>query len=44
MRIIEIFFSIASPLMKLTKKMVKFLCSGDCEGCFENLKDKLNFL
>ena len=37
----EGFSSIASPLTKLTQKMVKFQWSDDCEKSFAELKAKL---
>ena len=37
----EGFSSIASPLTRLTKKMVKFQWSDDCEKSFAELKTRL---
>ena len=37
----EGFSSIASPLTRLTQKMVKFHCSDDCEESFAELKTRL---
>ena len=41
MRFVEGFSSIASPLTRLTQKMVKFLWSDDCEKSFAELKTRL---
>ncbi|WMV14491.1 hypothetical protein MTR67_007876 [Solanum verrucosum] len=40
-RLVEGFSSIASPLTRLTQKMVKFQWSDDCEKSFAELKTKL---
>ena len=40
-RFVEGFLSIASPLTKLTQKMVKFQWSYDCEKSFTKLKTRL---
>jgi len=40
-RFVEGFSSIASPLMDLTQKKVKFEWSESCEKNFQLLKDKL---
>ena len=37
----EVFSSIASPLTRLTWKMVKFQWSDDCEKSFAELKTRL---
>ncbi|WMV50989.1 hypothetical protein MTR67_044374 [Solanum verrucosum] len=40
-RCVEGFYSIASPLMTLTQKNVKFIWSEACEKSFQELKDRL---
>ena len=40
-RFVEGFSSIASPLTRLTQKMVKFQCSDDCEKSFAKLNARL---
>ena len=40
-RFVEGFSSIASPLTRLTQKMVKFQWSDDCEKSFAELKTRL---
>ena len=38
-RFIEGYSAIASPLIDLTKKKVKFECSETCEKSFQEIKD-----